>query len=171
VTIAIGTKIDLNDDKLDWFARKVNVTHDADLEELEIAALARQAALEDKVLEDLEDKFADVKADWRDKIERQEKKRDEQRKDIARGKQTRVTYCDQVFAAGQIISVSRDSGEVVHVRPASPGEAQKALPADNGGLLADAARAQKESNVEEDEEGDVVPPDGSDQPKKRGKGK
>lgn len=173
MTIAIGTAINIDDPKLDYFAKKQNVTHDVDLEDIEIAVIARQAAVEDRIKADLESKFSDVKSEWRDKIDRQTKKCDDLRGDIARGKQTRTTSCDQIFHSGQIVSFDRETGIVVHVRNASPGEAQKALPTETGGLLAQAAKAQKDAHVEENAEGDVIPPEDADeqQPKKRGKGK
>lgn len=171
MSIAIGTSINIDDPKLDYFAKKQNVTHDVELEDIEIAVIARQAAVEDRIKADLEGKFTDVKGEWRDKIDRQTKKCDDLRADIARGKQTRTTSCDQIFHSGQIVSFDRETGLVVHVRNASPGEAQKALPTESGGLLAQAAKAQKDAHVEETPDGDVIPPDGSDEPKQRGKKK
>lgn len=161
------------DSNLDYFQKNVKEVQAVDLEDLEIAALAKEAAKEDEKLAELKTKFGDEKKEWQDKINLQERKVEKIREDIARGKQDRVVLCDEIFRNGTILTFVRESGRVIRQRPATPSEAQKHLPAVEGssGILAQAARAQKEANVEVTDEGDVVPPDGSDAPKKNGKKK
>ncbi len=141
------------------------------LTDQEIAELAKERAKEEARLEELELEAADSKKEWSEKLTMQERIVETMGADIRRGKQDRVVMCDEVFRGGCILTIRQDNGVVVGNRPASPQEAQRHLPAIEGGsgILDDAARAQKEAGVEEDDEGDVIAPAGDGVKKRKSK--
>lgn len=152
----------------DYVSRNQKLVLPVDLEQLEIAALALERAKEEGKLAELEEKAKEISKEHKDAIERQKSRVEQLGSDIARQKQDRVVMCDQVFRKGVILTFRQDDGVIVSTMPATPQQAQKHLPAmEGGGLLADAARAQKDSNSETDDDGDVVPDDGADEPKSK----
>ncbi len=160
--------------ELDYVIKDRPMTLPVPLDTSEIAELARERAKQETKLAELEQKATDVKAEWKEKIDLQERVIAQLSDDIAREKQDRVILCDEIFQAGQIKTIRQDNGVVVASRPASPQEAQRHLPKMqvlNGGApgILDQARAnQKENASEENDDGDVVSPEG-DAPKKRKK--
>lgn len=153
----------------DFYARHQKLVLAVDLEQHEIAALAIERAKEEGKLAEMEALAKEKAKDNKDAVERQRSIVAKMGDDISRQKQDRVVLCDQIFRKGVIVTYRQDNGVVVSSVPATPQQAQKHLPAmEGGGLLADAQRAQKASGVDENEDGDVIPfdRDGDEKPKK-----
>lgn len=141
-----------------------------DQQELDIARRKAQAEAE---LEELQDDFNDVKEEWKTRLDEVEKRIAVMGAELRSGEQKRVIDCYERFVNGTIETVRSDNGMVIDRRAASLADTQRALPGtvkdEAAAQAADAAKAQRDSNVEEDEEGDVVAPAGDG--KKNGKGK
>ncbi len=155
----------------DYVKQNVKCNLPVELDDAEIASIAKERAKAETRKAEDEQKFVDIKKEWVEKIAMQERNIETMGADIARGKQDRPVLCDEIFRAGQIVTIRRDTGAVCGSRPASMQEAQRHLPAQIGGTpgaLDAAAQAQKDNASEENDDGDVVPPE-DDQPKKRKK--
>ncbi len=156
----------------DYVTKNRPMTLPVALESLEIAELARERAKQETKLAEIEQKATDVKAEWKEKIEMQERIIATLSEDIAREKQDRVILVHEIFANGQVKTIREDNGIVVATRAATSQESQRYLPAmegPGGGLLDAARKAQKDNASEENDEGDVVPSEGDEKPKKRKK--
>lgn len=141
-----------------------------DQEELEIA---RRKAAAEAELEEVQADFDDAKNEWKGRIEEVEKRIALMGAELRTGEQKRVIDCYERFVAGTIETVRSDNGMVIDRRAASLADTQRALPnvvREEQAQQADAAKTQRDANVEEDEEGDVVAPAG-DGKKSKGKRK
>lgn len=119
-------------------------------------------------LDELQVEFRDVKAEWNQRIEEQEKRIAIMSVELRTKEQKRVVVCFERFRAGTIEVVRDDTKDVIERRSASLAEAQKAIP---GTDVAAAAAAQKAANVEEDDEGDIVAPAGDGKKQRSNKAK
>lgn len=124
--------------------------------EMLMIAIAKSKA--EAELDEMEAELRDIKADWNQRIDEQERRIAVMGVEIRTSEQKRVVPCYERFRAGTIEVVREDTHEIIERRAASLAEAQKALP---GTDVADAAATQKAANVEEDEDGDVVVPEGN----------
>lgn len=131
---------------------------------LEVAINKAEA---EAALEELESDFKDVKEEWSVRIAQSEKRIAEMGAELRTKEQKRVIKCYERFVAGTIEVVRSDTKEVVERRAANLSEAQRALPATDA--KADAAKVQRDNGVAENDEGDVVPPEGDG--KRNGKNK
>lgn len=136
-----------------------------ELEVHELAGLAKDRAKLEREGKVLEQRFAEVKAEWKEKLERHQREIDRVATDIDRGKQDCLVLCTEVVRGSIVLIVDEKTGIVHNTRPLSIHEAQQKMPAVEGGsgVLAQAAAAQKANNSQEDDEGDVVPDDGFDE--------
>jgi NifB/MoaA-like Fe-S oxidoreductase len=144
-----------------------------DQEELEIA---RRKASAEAELEEVQADFDDAKNEWKSRLEEVEKRIALMGAELRTGEQKRVIDCYERFVAGTIETVRTDNGMVIDRRAASLADTQRALPTvgrdearEEQEQAADAAKTQRDANVEEDDEGDVVAPAG--EPKKNGRAK
>jgi hypothetical protein len=140
-------------------------------EMLDIAV--RKSKLEGE-LEELEEEFSEEKRSWNKRLEELEGRIGVMRSELRTGEQRRVVTCFERWR-GQLIEIVRDdTGEVVDTRASTLRDTQQTIPgtgdAGDDEQQADAARTQRAAGVEEDEEGDVVPPESSGSGK-RGKKK
>lgn len=132
-------------------------------EELDISRHKARAELE---LEELLAEFADVKRDWGKRVEEKEKYINQLGAVIRTGEQKRVIECFERYVgdgehAGKVEVVRKDTDEVIERRMANLLEARGANPdPDETPEQRDAARTQAAAGVEEDEDGDVIPPAG-----------
>lgn len=152
-----------------------NVKHEiaVDLDDMGIAAVARMRAAAEKKHAQLEQNFADLKTEWKEKLTESQAVIDTMTADIQRQKQDRVVQCTEVVKGNVVLIVRQDNNVVYNTRALAMHESQGKLPAVEGGngVLAQAAAAQKANNSQEDDEGDVIADDGSEEakPKKRKK--
>lgn len=148
----------------DFVRKNIPETIRVPLEELEIAAVALERSKAEKLLAELEGKFDDVKAEWKEKIGRQEVLVEKHKRTIDDRMQDSAVVCHEVWTKGTIALVHADTGRVIKTRPPTQAELQRHLPnTGTSSVLDQAAAAQKASNSQEDEDGDVVPDDGSDE--------
>ncbi len=162
--------MDKTPDGFDYVSKNRKMIQPVQLDDIEIAILAKERAKQEAQLEELQTKASDISKEWKEKIQQQERLIETLGADIGRGKQDRTVMCDEIFRNGKIDTVRQDTGVVISSRAASMQEAQRYLPAmegQGGGMLADARKAQKDAGVEEDEDGDVVSPEGDGKPKTR----
>lgn len=160
--------------KGDFLTRNQKLELPCKLDLSEIAGVASARAKLERELAQVEQDLVDKKAEFKAKIEELQAKIDTYGADIAREAQDRIVMCDLLVRGNVVITVRRDTNEVVTTRRLEPAEAQKHLPAveGNSGILDEAARAQKANNSVEDDDGDVQPDDGADElARKRGKRK
>lgn len=145
-----------------------------DHEQLEIA---RGKARLEQELEEKRGEFADVKREWSEVFEGFEKRIAQAGAELRTGEQKRVVECHERYVregehAGKVEVVRNDTNVVVERRVANLLEARRAVPPDEDeiadDILADAARLQSETAVEETPDGDVTVPD-APAPKKRGR--
>lgn len=126
-------------------------------------------------LEEMRDDFKDVKDDWGTRISDAEKRIAEMGAQLRTKEERRVIKCYERFVSGTIEVVRDDTKQVIDRRAASLAEAQRSLPSrtkaeDNEQAeAAAAAKAQRDNGVEEDDEGDVVPPAGDGKRGRKGK--
>lgn len=149
------------------------------LDDSALLAIAKDKSTQEAELEQLEEEFADFKRGWSARIEAKEKAIALLGHQIRTGEQKRVIECFERYQAegehaGKVETVRKDTFDVVERRVADLLEARNAVPDsdqedDKGDVLAQAARMQRAAGVDENDEGDVVPPD-EPAPKKRGRG-
>jgi hypothetical protein len=160
---------------------------DAELLELAIAKTKTEAELDE-----LRDEFRDVKSTWSDRIDDVEKRIAHMGSELRAGERKAVVIChERIDLATRMVEVVReDTLDVVDRRAANLFEAGKVLPhakrlddsppgeeppgVDDALAAAaaegrDAAATQKSVNVEENDEGDVVPPEGDGKRAKKSK--
>lgn len=158
------------------------------LSDPQLVEVATDLAKVEVELNDVTDQFGDVKRDWNKRIEDIEKRKEHFSAQLLTRSRKSVVIChERVDAITRMVEVVReDTGEVVDRRVANLFEASKVLPATThiGGddiaapgdddakdeeleaAQAESTAAQRAANVEENDEGDVVPPEG--EPKKKG---
>jgi hypothetical protein len=150
---------------------------------LEVATAKAEAELQ---LEELEAEFANVRGDWKGKLEDQAKAIGKLGAELRSKSRIRVVIChEQVPADSLDVEVVRDdTSEVLERRAATLFEVRKVRPdsttlpenftgddsAADAALAAAAAETMAAAGVEEDEDGDVVAPAGDGKRKgKKGK--
>lgn len=145
-----------------------------ELADQELLEVARDKARREAALEELQASFTDVKRDWNARIEADEKVIAQLGAIVRTGQRRQPVDCFERYQTegehkGKVEVVRKDTDEVVERRVADLLEARNALPPEEGDVAAQAARMQRAAGVEENDEGDVVPPDEA-APKKRGRG-
>lgn len=127
-------------------------------------------------LEELQSDFSDAKDEWKARLEEVEKRIAVMGAELRLKEQKRVISCYERFVSGTVEVVRADTKEVVERRAANLFEASRSSTrsksdeeAESAKASADAAKTQRDANVEEDDEGDVVAPEGDG--KRNGKGK
>lgn len=161
------------------------------LTDTQLVEVATDHAKLEAEIGDVTDQFGDVKREWNKRIEDLEKRKEHLGGCLITRSRKSVVIChERVDAITRMVEVVReDTGEVVDRRVANLFEASKVLPetkhiggdeiaapgddaavdADLEAAQAESAAAQKAVGVEENEDGDVVPPEG--EPKKKGRRK
>lgn len=170
-------------------ARDIKRELPCNLTQEEMLDIAIDKAKAEGELEQVRDEFRDVKDQWNERIEEAEKRIAQMGVEIRTRQRKRVVLChERVVAETRMVEVVReDTNEVVDRRAANLFEAGKVLPqtkhldvhagdepADgdvDSALAAAAAETQRAANVEETEDGDVVPPEGDGKRAKKGKRK
>jgi hypothetical protein len=122
--------------------------------------------LEDQ-LEEAEQDLADVKADWKTKIEVLESQIAEKRGWLRTGEQKRVVKCYERWRGNLLEVVREDTSAVVDTRTSTLKDTQPDLP-ELAQAQADAAKTQSDAGVSEDDDGNVIPLEGDGKKRKRG---
>lgn len=159
------------------------------LDEQQLLEVAIDKAKAEAELDEIKDDFRDVKEQWNERIEEVEKRISQMGAELRTRERKRVVLChERVVAETRMVEVVReDTLEVVDRRPANLFEAGKVLPQTkhldkddqhpddppdvDDALAAAAAETQRAANVEETEDGDVVPPEGDGKRAKKSKRK
>ncbi len=134
----------------------------------DLLEIAIEKAQLEAQLEELETDFGDAKKEWAKRMEDVEKRIAVKGHELRSKEQKRVVDCFERFRAGLIETIRTDTYEVVETRAANLFEAAKAsgktLPTGEPAEVdpdelaqRDAAKAQKDVGVAEDENGDVIP--------------
>jgi hypothetical protein len=140
------------------------------LSDADLLRISRDKATAELALEQLEAQFADTKRDWGKRIADQEAKIAGLRLIVRDGAERKPVECVEVYITegedrGRVVTVRKDTSEIVERRAANLLEARGVE--ETNDQQRDAAKTQKDAGVEEDDEGDVVPPADDGKKKRR----
>jgi hypothetical protein len=148
------------------------------LTDLEFVELSRYKANLELEREEAESAFAERKNDHTQRLKDLDARIGKAGAELRVGEQKRVVECLQRYVktgehAGKVETVRLDTNEVVERHAADLLESRQAVPDDevSDDMLEQAAKMQREGNVEENDEGDVTVPDSPAAKVKRRKGK